>query len=147
VSSYDERLVVPWWWLLGGLGLTGLIAAEVHGGAPGLRAVLPYAVGLPLIVVLLAIGSRGRVRVQDEVLFVPGARIGLHHLGDVAVLDRESLRRQTGPMADRRAFLVSRPWLHSAVRVLLTDPEDDTPYWVIGTRRPEQLAAALAQHT
>ena len=57
-AAYDERLVVPWWWWLGGLSVTALIAAEIHGGAPGLRSVLPYAIGLPLIVVLLAIGSR-----------------------------------------------------------------------------------------
>lgn len=143
MTRYDERLVVPWWWWPAGLGLAGLVAAEVHGGAPGLRSIAPYAVALPLVVLLLALGSRGRIRVGDDLLTVPGARIGLHHLGEVAILDRASLRLQTGPMADRRAFVVSRPWLHSAVRVLLTDPADDTPYWVIGTRHPEALAAAL----
>jgi hypothetical protein len=31
------------------------------------------------------------------------------------------------------------------VAVQLEDPEDDTPYWVVGSRRPEALAAALEQ--
>jgi hypothetical protein len=141
--AYEERLVVPWWWFLSGLGLAALVAAELHSGAPGTRAVLPYAILLPLTVVLLAYGSRGRITVRDGVLHVPGARIPVVHLADGAVLDRESLRRQTGPMADRRSFLVSRPWLHTAVRVMVTDPEDVTPYWVVGTRHPEKLLAAL----
>ncbi len=141
--AYDERLRVPWWWWPAALGVAGVIAAEVHSGAPGLQAVLPYAIALPLVLVLLTLGSRGRVQVRDDVLLVPGARIGLHHLAAPVVLDRAALRQQTGPMADRDAFVVSRPWLHSAVRVMLTDPADDTPYWVIGTRRPQELAAAL----
>ena len=141
--TYSERWIVPWWWWPAAVGLATLVAAELHSGAPGSRAVVPYVTLLPLTVVLLAAGSRGRIRVQDDVLRVPGARIPLHHLGEAVALDREQLRRQTGPMADRRAFVVSRPWLHSAVRVLVTDPEDDTPYWVVGTRHPERLLAAL----
>ena len=144
MTSYDERWVVPWYWWPSALGLATLVAAELHAGVPGTRAVLPYAVLLPLVVVLLAGGSRGRVQVRNGLLTVPGARIPLEHLGDGVALDRESLRRQAGPMADRDAFLVSRPWLHSAVRVMVTDPEDDTPYWIIGTRHPERLLAALA---
>jgi hypothetical protein len=46
-------------------------------------------------------------------------------------------------MADRNAFLVSRPWLHTAVRLMVTDPDDDTPYWIVGTRQPERLLAAV----
>jgi hypothetical protein len=141
--TYEERWVVPWWWWPAALGLAGLVAAELHAGAPGSRAWLPYVVLLPLVLVLLAVGSRGRVRVVDAVLHVPGARIPLEHLGDAVALDREGLRRQTGPMADRDAFVVSRPWLHAAVRVMVTDPADDTPYWVIGSRNPERLLAAL----
>lgn len=141
--SYDERLRVPLGWWLGGLGLALLMAAQVHGGAPGLQAVLPYAIALPTVVVLLLVGSRGRVQVAEEVLRVPGARIGLHHLGEAVPLDRRAMRQQTGPLADRHAYVVSRPWLKSAVRVSVEDPADDTPYWVIGTRRPQELAAAL----
>lgn len=92
---------------------------------------------------LLALGSRGRVEVRDGVLHVPGARIELAALDAPVVLDREALRQQTGPMADRRAFVVRRPWLHAGVRVLVTDPADPTPYWVVGSRHPERLAAAL----
>ena len=143
-TTYDERWRVPWFWWPWALGLATLVAAELHGGAPGIRAWLPYAALLPLTAALLAFGSRGRVQVRAGVLHVPGARIPVVHLADGVVLDRESLRRQAGPMADRNAFLVSRPWLHTAVRLMVTDPEDDTPYWIVGTRHPEQLLAAVS---
>jgi hypothetical protein len=31
------------------------------------------------------------------------------------------------------------------VRVDLEDPLDPTPYWLLSTRRPQELAAALAR--
>jgi hypothetical protein len=77
------------------------------------------------------------------VLHVPGARIPVAQLDHGVVLDREAFRQQTGPMADPRAFVVSRPWLRTAVRLMLNDPDDPTPYWVVGTRRPAELLAAL----
>lgn len=142
--TFQERWIVPWWWWPATLALAALVAAELHGGAPGTRAVLPYAVLLPLSLVLLGVGSRGGLRIEDGVLHVPGARIPVRFLDDPVLLDREAFRRQTGPMADRSAFVASRPWLHQAVRLLVTDPADPTPYWVIGSRHPERLVAAIA---
>lgn len=141
--TYRERWVPPPHWWLGALALAALVAAEIHSGAPGLRAVLPYAVLLPLTVVLLAVGSRGQITVENGVLHVPGARIPIARLDHGVALDREAFRQQTGPMADPRAFVVSRPWLRTAVRLMLDDPADPTPYWVVGTRRPHQLLEAL----
>lgn len=142
-ASYRERWVVPWWWWPAAVGLACLVAAEIHGGVPGTRAVIPYAVLVPLVLLLLALGSRGSVTVQNGVLHVPGARIPVADLSNGAPLDRKAFGLQTGPMADRRAFVVSRPWLHTAVLLLVDDPADPTPYWVVGTRRPDQLLAAL----
>lgn len=142
--TYRERWIVPLLWWPATLGLAVLVAAELHGGAPGSRAVLPYAVLLPLAVLLLANGSRGSIRVEGGLLHVPGARIPIAQLDHGVVLDREAFRQQTGPMADPAAFVVSRPWLHRAVRLMVDDPQDPTPYWVVGTRHPERLLAALA---
>ncbi|MDT7537910.1 MAG: hypothetical protein QOI82_1495 [Actinomycetota bacterium] len=141
--TYRERWIVPLVWWPCALGLATLVAAELHSGAPGVRAVLPYAVLLPLTAVLLVTGSRGSITVVDGVLHVPGARIPIALLRDGVALDRESFRVQTGPMADARAYVVSRPWLHTAVRLTVNDPDDPTPYWVVGTRRPAELLEAM----
>ena len=142
-AAYRERWVVPLVWWPCALGLATLVAAELHSGAPGLRAWLPYVVLLPLTAALLAHGSRGGITVVDGVLHVPGARIPLAVLADGVALDRASFRLQTGPMADPRAYVVSRPWLHTAVRLTVDDPDDPTPYWVVGTKRPAALLEAM----
>lgn len=141
--AYDERLLVPWWAWPVGLGLALLVAAEVHGGAGGARAVVPYVIALPLAVVVLLRMSRGRVRVADGVLHVPGARVPVGFVGGVEPVDGERLRRLSGRLADPLAHVATRSWLPAGVRLTLVDPEDDTPYWVVGSRHPALLAAAL----
>ena len=143
MTSYEERLLVPWWAWPTGIGLALLLAAPVHGGRGGLYAWLPYVVAAAVAVLALLAASRGRVRVQDGVLHVPGARVPLTHVGAVRALDRETTRRLTGPTADLRAHVVHKPWLRRAVQVRIEDPDDDTPYWLVGSRRPEALATAV----
>jgi DUF3093 family protein len=39
--------------------------------------------------------------------------------------------------------LIQRPWIGGAVQVLLDDPVDPTPSWVVSSRHPVELATAL----
>jgi hypothetical protein len=88
-----------------------------------------------------------RVRVADDVFRAGRAHIEVRHLGAATALDQEATRRQAGVDADARAYLLLRPYLKRAVRVDLTDPADPTPYWLVSTRHPEALAAALDSAT
>jgi len=143
MSPYEERWTAPPRVWFAALGVAAVAAATLHAGADGARAVVPYAVLLPLAVLAVLRSSRGRVRVADGVLHVPGGRIALDHLGGVRELDREATRRVRGPLAEPRAFVSTRAWLGRSVQVQVEDPEDDTPYWLVGTRDPVALAAAL----
>ena len=70
---YRERLWVPWWWWLPGLGLAALIALEVNQGVGALPNWLPFAVLLPVAGSVLVWFSRTEVRV------VPPARRDVRH--------------------------------------------------------------------
>lgn len=143
MPTYRERLRLPLGWALGVLTVAGLSAAWLHGGADGARAVLPYALLLPAAVVAVVLLSRAQVRVEEGVLHVPGARAPLTAFGPPEVLDPHELRLWLGPRADVRAWVATRPWLRTGVRLPVVDPEDETPYWIVGTRRPVDLAEAL----
>ncbi|TAL23797.1 MAG: DUF3093 domain-containing protein [Frankiales bacterium] len=142
--TYEERLGAPVVWWLGALGVALLLAAGIHSGGDGARAVVPYVVLPAVAVAWLAQASRGRVAVVDGVLHVPGARIPVDALGGVTPLDRDATRQVRGPLAEPLAFVTTRPWLPASVRLQVEDPDDDTPYWLVGTRRPQELAAAVA---
>jgi len=141
---FRERYRVPVRGVLGVLVVVGFAAAELHGGAGGWRAVVPYAVLIPPAVLSLVLLSRGEVRVADGVLHVPGARAPLSAFGPPEVLEGPALRRVLGPESDQLAWVVVRPWHRAAVRLPVVDPEDDTPYWVVGSRRALALAEVLS---
>jgi hypothetical protein len=50
-----------------------------------------------------------------------------------------------GVRAQRDAWVRVKPWARTGVLLPVDDPDDDTPYWLIGTRRPADLAVALAR--
>ncbi|MDT5038717.1 MAG: hypothetical protein QOE03_3902, partial [Micromonosporaceae bacterium] len=59
------------------------------------------------------------------------------------VLGPAEKRLLLGRSAHPYAFVVQRPWINGAVQVHLDDADDPTPYWVVSSRRPAALAAAL----
>ncbi|MFC4145320.1 DUF3093 domain-containing protein [Micromonospora mangrovi] len=142
-GAYAERLTVPWWWWLGGLAVAGLLGAELWLGATGPRAWLPFVLLLPATVAALAWLGRIRVAVADGELRVDDARLPVRHVADVVPLDAAGRREVLGVGADPLAFVVQRPWIGGAVQVVLDDPADPTPFWVVSSRHPVELAAAL----
>jgi hypothetical protein len=134
--------VAPWWaWPLAAAG--GAIAgAELTLGAPGLRPGVIVG-GTVLATVALALVSRIRVEVTGDELRVDDARLPLRFVAAASVVEPEERRRLLGTEADPLAFAVLRPWVRGTVRVDLDDPADPTPYWLISSRRPEALVAAL----
>lgn len=140
---YTERLSVGWWLWVPAIGLTTLLAAEIYLGAPGLATWVPYVVLLPLTVGGLWWLGRIEVTVADGELRVDDARLPVRFVADVVVLDAAARRDVLGPHAERWAFVIQRPWVSGAVQVHLDDPADPTPYWLVSSRRPDELAAAL----
>jgi hypothetical protein len=142
-GGWRERLTVPWWLWPPALALAALLAAEVYLGAPARTAWLPYAVLLPATAAGIWWLGRIVVEVRDGELRVDDARLPLRYVADVTVLDATARRLLLGPYAEPYAFVVQRPWIAGAVAVHLDDPADPTPYWVVSSRHPDRLAAAI----
>jgi hypothetical protein len=144
---YTERLTVPWWaWPLALAG-SALLATEIWLGGSGLRAWVPFAVMPPLAVVALIWLGRIRIAVTADEFRVDDARLPLSVISDVVALDAEGKREVLGVAAHPLAFVVQRPWVRGAVQVVLDDPADPTPFWVVSTRDPVRLATVLLDAT
>ncbi|MDW5323787.1 MULTISPECIES: DUF3093 domain-containing protein [unclassified Plantactinospora] len=142
-ARYAERLTLPWWLWLAGIAAAGLLATELWLGSTGVRAWLPFVVLLPLAAVGLGWLGRIRIAVRDGELLVDDARLPVRFVADAIPLDAEGRREVLGVGADPLAFVVQRPWVPGAVQVVLDDPADPTPYWVISSRHPVRLAEAI----
>jgi hypothetical protein len=104
------------------------------------------AVGAALALVAAALAAARlatRVRVEGGELHAGDAHVPLALLQAPRALDADETRHELGPGLDARAHVCLRGWVRTAVRVELDDPADPTPYWVVSTRRPADLVAAL----
>jgi hypothetical protein len=108
---------------------------------------LPLALGAGAAVlvtgVVVAIRTSPRVEVAHGELRAGGAHIPVGVLGAARSLDRAQMRVELGPALDARAYVCLRAWIGTGVRVEVLDPQDPTPYWLVSTRHPLELLAAL----
>lgn len=141
--AYTERLGVPLRWWAQGTMLVALVWLAVAVSAPAPVAWVLTAVGLVVMTALLLVVGSPRVEVVDGTFRAGRAHIGAEHLGEAVALDADQTRRVAGVDADARAYLLLRPYLKRAVKVEITDPADPAPYWLVSTRRPEDLVRAL----
>ncbi len=99
---------------------------------------------LTVVLIYIAIRSRMIIEVDEQELRINKAHIELRYLGDVTVLDTDSMRAVRGRDADPTAFLAIRFWNSRGVKVRVKDARDETPYWLISSKRGKDLAAALS---
>ncbi len=147
-AVYSERLWVPLWWWPVALAITGLLAAEIHMGAPGIRAWLPYVLLFPVPVWVLLWVSRHRVEVArdgDGVLELRAdrAHLPVTYVSRAAAVPGSAKSAALGRQLDPAAFVQHRPWIGPMIVLVLDDPDDPAPYWLVSTRKPEQVLAAL----
>lgn len=141
--TFSERLYLPWWhWILPLIG-AGLLAAEVDMGYPGLRGWLSYLITIPLTLLLLWRFGSATVVVKDGELWVGEAHLPLEFAGETQIIPAHLKRQVLGPAFDPAAFALHRSWVGPMVWIHDTDEADPTPYWLVSTRHPEQLVAAM----
>lgn len=143
MCAYEERLSVPIaWWILGAV-IVALLGAELWAGFGFIAAVVTYVVLAAICGGTLLRWGSARLRVTDHELAAGQARLPLRATGQVMALDERQTRAMRGQHADPAAHLVIRPYLKRAVYIEVTDPGYPAPYWLVGTRRPAELAAAV----
>ncbi|MFI8326901.1 DUF3093 domain-containing protein [Streptomyces sp. NPDC085529] len=139
---FDERLTVPgsWWVIVALLAVSGGLIMFPLGTVPMLGGLI--VAGVAAGVAASSYGS-ARIRVVAGSLVAGEARVPVSALGAVEVLDEEEARAWRTHKADPRAFMLMRSYVPRAVRVVVTDPADPTPYLYLSSRDPEGLAAAV----
>ena len=128
-----------------GISLGALLAAEVAIAAGPLAGVLT----LVLVSVGLGAGLSAwslEVAVDATTLHAGRARIPLAAIGALTPLSAERVRVRAGRDADPAAHLELRPWTRAALEVEIADPDDPTPYLLVGSADPPALAAAIEAH-
>lgn len=140
-GDYRERLG-PSLWILVSAALAGPMAALVFAPIDTTVALIAGgAVGV--LVVALLVSASPRVEVRDGILRAGRAHIDVDLIGEPTAYVAEAARTARGAGLDPRAWHLIRGGIDGLVVIPVTDPADPTPAWVVSTRTPDRLVAAV----
>ncbi|HEX9063942.1 MAG TPA: DUF3093 domain-containing protein [Streptosporangiaceae bacterium] len=142
---YHERLGVPLHWWLVVTACVVLLGSMLWAGFSLTIAAVTYAGLEAIAAAILAAWSTARIEVGPDALAAGRHRLPLSQVAGASPLDRAQTAALRGPRADPAAVLLVRPWLPRAVYVEVTGRPASQPYWLLATRRPDELAAAIEQ--
>jgi hypothetical protein len=120
-----------------------LLAAEFHIAGIRLTDWIPFGTLVPLSIAIVWWLGHSTLQIADGELRIRGAHLPLRYISGSVALDDRTLRRVVGREGDPAAFVSIRPWIGPGVQVWLDDPEDPTPYWIVSSRHPDRVVAAL----
>jgi len=144
MTLYRERLS-PSWWMVVAVGLvmpaTLLIFLPLSPLVGILAGAGMWAGALTILWVFSPV-----IELDNGVLRVGKAHIEATYIGAVEAFHGEAARHEKGPGAHGLAWMSLRPWIDPVVKITVLDSDDPIPYWLVSTRRPEQLISALGKN-
>ena len=140
-ALYSEKLWPALWvWIV----VVGISGACVLVLAPiSIAAGITGAVVVFLVLVGSLIATTPAVVVTPRELRAGRAVLPREYVASAEAFTGDEATAERGTRLDGRAYLCIRGWISPLVRIELDDPEDPTPYWLVSTRRPAKLVAAL----
>ena len=100
-------------------------------------------VAATIAIIYIAYAMRSTITFDGEELSIDRAHIESKYLGKVTILDSGAMRLLRTRDADPAAYLAIKFWAPTGIKIEVTDPQDPTPYWLITSKRGEEIAALL----
>jgi hypothetical protein len=145
MTNYRERLwPAPWLFISTALVIPAslLVFLPIDTTAGVVVAIVLYLacvggllLGSPVIEVTASEFRAGR------------ATLPLSIVGTVEAFEGEEAWAERGPRLDARTWLLIRGWVSPVVKIQNLDERDSAPYWVVSTRHPEAVVAAISAAT
>jgi len=139
---FTEKLRPPLWLLAFIYFLFLSFALSVWaalGNLPGIASLLV----LTLLLGVIAQRVTMAIIISESELTIGRAHIELRYLGEVQELNAQEMRLTRGRNADPAAFLAIRFWQDKGVKITINDDRDPTPYWLVSTKRAEEIKRTL----
>ncbi len=139
--TYRERLTPSLWILLSAAVVAPMVALVFVRVEPTIALATGAAVGFAIICALIALSPR--VEISGGELRAGRAHIPVDLLGTPAHAVNDEARAARGQGLDARAWHLIRGGIDGIVTIPVIDPADPTPVWVVSSRTPDRLAAAI----
>jgi hypothetical protein len=140
-TTYRE-LLTPSLWAFAGAAVAAPMAAMAFVPFDTTLALVAGVV-VAVLVIWVLLAASPRVEVRDGVLYAGRAHISVTLLGDGEWFTGEDARQLRGPGLPRDAWHLIRGGVDGLVLIAVVDPDDPAPAWVISSRTPDRLVAAI----
>jgi hypothetical protein len=107
-------------------------------------AINTFAIAIVLGLLAIYLGTSTIIVDQGE-LRIKKAHIPLKYLGDSEVIAKKDFSFARTRGADPAAYFATTFWISQGVKVEVIDERDPTPYWLISTKRGNELIAAIKE--
>ncbi len=139
---FREVIRAPFWLLAFIYFLFFSLVVAVWAAIGNKPALITWVVST-ILIVLIALKSTLVLEISETELRAGPAHIELKYLGLATALDSKEMGRLRTRDADPASFLIFRFWRSTGVKVEINDPRDQTPYWLITSKRSKELAETL----
>jgi hypothetical protein len=92
---------------------------------------------------LIAFAARSEIVIDEKELRIGRAHIELLYLESVEKLTSDQMRLLRTRDADPAAYLAISFWISTGVKITLKDQRDPTPYWLVSSKKSEELTNTL----
>jgi hypothetical protein len=103
------------------------------------------ALALFALTLFFSFSSRLFLKASTQSLCVGKAEIEARLIKEVVLLNEADMKFERGPGLDPRAYLALRFWVKGGMKILLDDPRDPTPYWLVSSRRADEFKSYLGK--
>ena len=141
---YREVIRMPLW-LLALIYFFFLSFVLSVWAALGNSAAIATLIASSALIIVISIRSRLVIEITANELKVGRAHIDLKYIGAITALDSNAMRTIRTRDADPMAYLGIRFWSSTGVKIEIEDQRDETPYWLITSKKADQLVNALMQ--
>jgi hypothetical protein len=101
---------------------------------------------LDVLFIFIAIRFSPVIKVDDQYLYANKAKLPLKIISKATSLDARQTTKIRGVDADPKCFSATSPLINTAIRIDFEDVADPHTYWLLSTRKPEQLSKVLNQN-
>lgn len=145
---YSEQQRVPFTWWLFAAGVVFIIAWQAQMGRSIWYAVgAGVFAGLAAAWALMKMSSTSVAVVEhsdgQRWLHAGEAKLPAGLISRCLVIPPTAKQAAMGRQLDPAAFVIHKSWIPTMAMMVLDDPEDPTPYWLISSKQPQALLEAL----
>jgi len=100
-------------------------------------------VAATMAIIAITFTARSKIVIDEKELRIGNAHIELKYLETVQLLSKDEMRLLRTRDADPAAYLAITFWISTGVKITLKDERDSTPYWLVSSRKSEELTSTL----